>query len=284
MEAWTIQFEPAGLSFTLHTNSEWIGEYFRREYQHLLVNEPGHTHMSLEKKEAAEEGSSYQCTFPNGSISVTSDLSTVLVWLNRNIKKAFQFTDWWPFHSGAVLDSQGRCVLLCGHSGSGKTTLCVFLEQCGWQCLTDDLIWFHKGSSIRPMPVSFNIRDDVVADNIVSPAAFPFWFPDIDGKRRWIYPNGFSPYNGKEICPSAIFMLTFYNGRKAETRRMSASEALQAVLTNAYSSSNMSLNLEMSAKLVKQVPIFRLWYPNCGCGMDEIEKILDGLMTGGENI
>ena len=111
MKIWTIQFAPAGLRFTLNTDSEWISEYFQREYQHLLVDRPGDTtSMTLVVKETAEEGRSYNCTFPDGSISDTADVSTVMAWLNRAIQKAFRFGAWWPFHSGAVIDPQGRCV------------------------------------------------------------------------------------------------------------------------------------------------------------------------------
>ena len=285
MKIWTIQFAPAGLRFTLNTDSEWISEYFQREYQHLLVDRPGDTtSMTLVVKETAEEGGSYNCTFPDGSISDTADLSTVMAWLNRAIKKAFRFGAWWPFHSGAVIDPQGRCVLLCGHSGSGKTTLCVYLAQHGWQCLTDDLVWFQKGGeSIQPMPVSFNIRDDVVRSSVVTQSASPFWFPDIDGNRRWIYPNRFLSGGEKDLRPVAIFLPTFCRGREAESRRMSTNEALKATLTNAYSSSDMPLNLAMSAKLVKQVPVYQLWYPECSVGMKEIVKNLDSQPIGVEN-
>ena len=241
--------------------------------------------MTLVVKETAEEGRSYNCTFPDGSISDTTDLSTVMAWLNRAIKKAFRFGDWWPFHSGAVIDSEGRCVLLCGHSGSGKTTLCVYLAQHGWHCLTDDLVWFQtSGESIWPMPVAFNIRDDVVRTSVVAQAASPFWFPDIDGNRRWIYPNRASSEDEKELRPAAIILPTFRRSRGAESWRMPTNEALKAILTNAYSASDMPLNLAMSARLVKRVPVYQLWYSECSSGMEKIERILNSQPTGGGNL
>ena len=285
MKVWNIQFDPAGLRFTLNTNSDWVSEYFQREYQHLLVDRPGETSMTLIVKETAEEGMSYRCTFPDGSISDTVNLSTVMVWLNRAIKKAFHFEAWWPFHSGAVIDPQGRCVLICGHSGSGKTTLCVYLAQHGWHCLTDDLVWFQKaGKSIRPMPVAFNIREDVVRTSVIAPAISPFWFPDIDGNRRWIYPNCAPSKDEKGLRPSAIILLTFHRSCGAEFWRMPTNESLKAILTNAYSASDMPLNLAMSAGLVKQIPVYQLWYPDCNSGMEKIEKILDSQPTGGGNL
>lgn len=285
IKVWTIQFAPAGLRFTLNTNNEWISEYFQREYQHLLVDRPGDKSMTLVVKETAEEGRLYSCTFPDGSISDTVNLSTVMVWLNRAIKKAFHFEAWWPFHSGAVIDPQGRCVLICGHSGSGKTTLCVYLAQHGWHCLTDDLVWFQKaGKSIRPMPVAFNIREDVVRTSVIAPAISPFWFPDIDGNRRWIYPNRAPSEDEKELHPAAIILPTFRRSHGAKSQRMPTNEALKAILTNAYSASDMPLNLTMSARLVKQVPVYQLCYPECHSGMEEIEKILNGQATGGKKL
>ena len=282
-KAWTIQFVPAGLRFTLNTDSEWIGEYFQREYQHLLVDTQGNTSMTLVIKETAEGGISYNCTLMDGSISDTADLSTVMIWLNRAIKKAFHFGTWWPFHSGVVIDPQDRCVLLCGHSGSGKTTLCVYLAQHGWRCLTDDLVWFQNaGGSIQPMPVAFNVRDDVVRASIIAQTDSPFWFPDIDGNRRWIYPNFAPSEDKKELHPMAIILLTFCHSHEAEFWHMPTNEALKAILTNAYSASDMPLNLKMSARLVKQIPVYQLWYPECSSGMEKIRIILNNQSIGGQ--
>lgn len=276
MKAWTIQFAPAGLWFTLNTNSEWISEYFQREYHHLLVDRPGTASMTLNVKETANGERSYCFTFTDGSVSDTTDLSTVMAWLNRAIKNAFCFGAWWPFHSGVVIAPQGRCVLLCGHSGSGKTTLCVYLAQHGWRCLTDDLVWFHKAEeAIQPMPVAFNIRDDVVRTAVVAQANSPFWFPDIDGNRRWIYPNCFSSESVKKIYPKAIILLNFRPNYGAELWRMTTNEALKVILTNSYSATDMQLNLTMSVRLVKQIPVYQLWYPECNAGMAEIENLLN---------
>ena len=276
--AWTIQFEPANLLFTLNTNSEWISEFFQREYKHLLVDKQGNIVMYLIEKKITEKRILYCCTFPDGSISDTDDLATAMIWINRTIKDSFCPDTWWPFHSGAVVNSRGQCVLLCGKSGSGKTTLCVYLLQHGWQCLTDDLVWFQREKKeMVPMPVSYNIREDVIRNSIVEKSVSSFSFPDINGASRWIYPNSLFPNDRKKMYPKAIILLNFCLDCKAKFQRMGTSEALKAILLNSYSSSDMALNFAMSVQLVKQIPVYQLWYSECKCGMEEIENILDSL-------
>lgn len=276
MEVHSIYFEPAGLRFTLITNSKWLSQYFVREYHNLLTAVTWLNCMTIVEKEVKGGKRLYKCRLTDDTECDTDNLSVVIVWLNKEIKKSYCFEEWWPFHSGMVIDSSGKSVLLCGHSGSGKTTMCVYLAQNGWTCVTDDLVWFDReGKLLCPMPVSFNIRDDVINKVLNDQKYSLYWFPDVNGNGRWIYPNQLDEYGEKIWRPTMIVLLLFRNNQKAEIRRMLTNESLETVLMNGYSSLNIPLNLDMSTKIVRQVPVYQLWYSDCRSGTAMIQRVLD---------
>ena len=189
-KTWTIQYLPAGLSFSLTTNSQEIERFFILEYGRLLVHSAGSVNLTITESRSKAEIPTFICVFPNGSMAETEELSTALYWLINTIKKECKANDWWPFHGGLVMNKDSRTAIICGSTGAGKTTLCVYMAQHGWRCFGDDLIWVNKcDMHISPMPLGFNVRDDVIKKNYISKATSSMCIPSISGEVRWVLPN-----------------------------------------------------------------------------------------------
>lgn len=60
----------------------------------------------------------------------------------------------------AVLERDGRALLLPAHSGSGKSTLCAALSFRGWRLLSDELALVEPGSGrILPLPRPISLKN-----------------------------------------------------------------------------------------------------------------------------
>lgn len=59
-------------------------------------------------------------------------------------------------HAAAV-GMQDKCVLFAGASNSGKSTLSASLSRCGFNLLTDDIVWL-EGSTLDVLAVPFAIK------------------------------------------------------------------------------------------------------------------------------
>jgi HprK-related kinase A len=61
---------------------------------------------------------------------------------------------------GAVLERNGRALLLPGSPGAGKSTLCAALAHSGWRLLSDELTLADlDGARIHPLPRPFSLKN-----------------------------------------------------------------------------------------------------------------------------
>ena len=196
----------------------------------------------------------------------------VFVWLNSEIKNSFHVDRYWPFHAGVLLSKdKSEGTIICGKSGSGKTTFCAQFVARGVECPTDDLLWINESTmDAYPMPVSMNLRDDVINIAGINKQKFNYYFLDIDGRRRWCLENN---------CDYELFKIRSiinvnYNKEKNYIRKLTTAEALKLILTNSYSAINMSLNHKMSAKIVKNISVYELYYTDLNNVSDKLSEIM----------
>ena len=64
---------------------------------------------------------------------------------------------------GAVVERNGRALVLLGASGAGKSTLCAALIIGGWRLLSDELTLITPGScSVVPLPRPISLKNDAI--------------------------------------------------------------------------------------------------------------------------
>lgn len=92
------------------------------------------------------------------------------------IGEAFAFLEWgmnwcvtsychhWLTIHSAVLEKQGRAVLLPAPPGSGKSTLCAALMQNGWRLLSDEMALIDPESGeVTPSPRPISLKNQSIA-------------------------------------------------------------------------------------------------------------------------
>lgn len=120
-----------------------------------------HAHVSLDEAPLRRPGSPRRVRFrvdgrrPHEDRPIGHALA-VLEW-GLNLVVAVRFQGYLLLHS-AVLERNGRALLLPAMPGHGKTTLCAALAHRGWRLLSDEFGIVRPGSSEflplpRPMPL-----------------------------------------------------------------------------------------------------------------------------------
>ena len=65
---------------------------------------------------------------------------------------------------GAVVERDGRALVLLGRTGSGKSTLCAALTISGWRLLSDELTMIVPGTlDVVPLPRPMSLKNDSIA-------------------------------------------------------------------------------------------------------------------------
>lgn len=271
MQKFNISFKPANLQFQVETDCSEIEDYLSHVYKDMLVRKdfiPQHI-MKINIKHQNE----YFVTFPDKDISSTNNICTVLMWINKEIKKAYSVSDYWPFHGGIIYKNKRKAILLFGQSGSGKSTLCFYLLTKRYNCPTDDLVFINKYDlHIVPMPTSINLRDNVI--NLFRQEDhryFDYNFPDINGDNRWVVN---AKRRQRNIELAAIINVTF-NRNENRLQRLNTFESIGAILKNSYSSSDMSLNYAMTSHIVKKFEVYQMQYSSCENALNYVEQILN---------
>ncbi len=173
----------------------------------------------------------------------------------------------------ALLERNGKSLLVSGPSGSGKSTFAVALALQGYRLLADDKCFFKtdKDGNYTFLAVRQSIG---VQPHLWKKFPRLRKFPseiDCDGKRRRIPADSFSKESGDrfQFMPAAILFPHFKKGAKALTEKLPAKEALKRLWTdksNIYNAGRDKKNLGAALfslhQLTKRIPSYEVFYDN----------------------
>ena len=148
----------------LRARADRLLEPLQRLYAHYPVLEGErvfHCHLALEETWGIRPRPGRRVRFtvdgrrPHADLPAEQALA-VLEW-GVNLVTSLRFHRWLMLHA-AVLERNGRALLLPAEPGGGKTTLCAALAHRGWRLLSDEFGLVVPGSTRlvpvpRPMPL-----------------------------------------------------------------------------------------------------------------------------------
>ena len=190
--------------------------------------------------------------FLNGEIQVVSDTPDGMGPLLKDLLLRKALSDHgYLFHlHAAVLERNGRCLLLPGASGSGKTCLTAGLLHAGWNYLSDETAPLdHASLRVRPVPMAMALKKgawDVLQPYQRTIRTLPIHLRE-DGKRvRYLPPPraSMAPDRFDGYPVSWIIFPRFKAGRRSGSLvPVSKSEALQLLFGQCLS---MPVDLDCS--------------------------------------
>src|SRR4051812_28396422 len=163
----------------------------------------------------ARENGTYRVEYEDGSVSGSSDLAVALEVLAAQVRAyvALHAPARIFVHAG-VVGHRGRAIVLPGLSFSGKTTLVVELVAAGATYFSDEFAVLDGDGLVHPFPKPLSIRTEGVSqvDHDVS---------------------AFGGVIGDDALPIGLIALAqFVPGRRWEPTRLSAGQAVLAMLSN----------------------------------------------------
>ena len=167
------------------------------------------------------------------------------------LQQAVALTEWgmnWCIYShahyyliihGAVLERDGRAVLLPAPSGSGKSTLCAALMLSGWRLLSDELIIIDPQSGhIRPVcrPVSLKNESVNVIARFSPDAEITEPIPDTSkGTVAHLKPSSESCARDREVVlPRWVVFPRYQAGSSLQVSPVSRANMFMALVENAF--------------------------------------------------
>jgi hypothetical protein len=181
-----------------------------------------------------------------------------------------------PVHA-ALVELDGRGVLLCGRSGVGKSTLAFACARAGWTYICDDATFLLPGTDIEGIGKSQKVRFREDA---------PCWFPELSGYPAQPRPNGrfaieslTANFPGLRTALRArihhVVLLDREAGLKPHSVRISGRHAVESLLTDMplFNAPVNEFHVSTVNRLL-DVPAWRIVYRNPSEGVTLLNDLL----------
>jgi HprK-related kinase A len=186
------------------------------------------------------------------------------------------------FMHAAVVERDGRAMLMPADSGSGKSTLSAALAWRGWRLLSDEMAVFcFENGHVRPNPRPISLKNNSIA--VI--AAF-----EPRARMSHVYSGtpkgdiGFMQAPAEAVArldetavPGLVVAPSYVAGAAARVVALDRAEGFQLLTDNAVNYASMlRTGFEMLTDIVERCGIYRLTYSN----LDEAIELLDDLHQG----
>lgn len=172
---------------------------------------------------------------------------------------------WLTVHS-AVLERQGRAVLMPGPPGSGKSTLCAWLMHRGWRLLSDELALIDPAEGLltaSPRPVGLKNRSiEVISQRIDSAVIGPLAHDTAKGTVAHLQASADSLARAAEpAVPRWIVFPRFSAGAALQAEPLPRPQALVELASNSFNYHvHGRAGFAALARLVETCDVHRLVY------------------------
>ena len=181
----------------------------------------------------------------------------------------------------AVVERDGRAVVMTGESGAGKSTLAALLMARGWRLLGDEFALLGADGFLHPHPRLISLKNESIA---AVAAALPHavWGPRLlgtpKGDVRHLVPHlggtsaNIRVCNDKVAIPALLLFPRF--GHPPATRQVVPSEAFARLTQASTNYTALGENgFSSLTRFVQQVPAIAIDYPTGDAGTAAVEDL-----------
>lgn len=180
----------------------------------------------------------------------------------------------------AVIQKQGKAIIMPGMPGAGKSTLCAAMCLNDWNLLSDEMALLNPGSlKITPIPRPVSLKNQsiqVIGD--FSPGAIfgPVVNNTLKGTVTHLRPSLQSIHDSDGASTAcAIVFPKYVFGSETKITKKRKSAGLMAILENTFNAHVLGINGFSAAKhLIDECPIYNLEYSSLDEAMLVMEDIL----------
>jgi len=186
------------------------------------------------------------------------------------------------FMHAAVLERDGRALIMPAASGSGKSTLCAALAWRGWRLFSDEMAVFgFETGGLRPNPRPVSLKNnaiDVIAGFEPRARMSRIYHGTPKGDIAFMRPPRDAVARARETAPPGVVVTPIYTeGAAASLAPMERVDGFQLLTGNAINYSSMlQVGFDMLAGIVERCGFYRLTYSK----LDDAIRLLDRLHTG----
>jgi HprK-related kinase A len=166
----------------------------------------------------------------------------------------------------AVVERNGRAMILPAPPGSGKSTLCAGLINRGWRLLSDELALIDPSDSMLtpiPRPVSLkNDSIDIIKTFAPEVVFSPVVHETVKGRVAHMRPHADAVHRSNELArPGWVVLPSYAAGQEARLEPMPKAEALLRMAENSFNyATHGQRGFEVLADIVEQSACFRFSY------------------------
>lgn len=182
----------------------------------------------------------------------------------------------------AVVERNGRALILPAPPGSGKSTLCAGLINRGWRLLSDELALIDPASvMLTPIPRPVSLKNDSI-DIIKSFAPETVFSPivheTVKGRVAHMRPLADAVARSNEHAqPGWVVLPQYVAGQAARLDPMPKAEALLRMAENAFNyATHGQRGFEVLAEVVDQSDCYRFSYGSLDEATELFARLADG--------
>jgi len=200
--------------------------------------------------------------------------------LESSMNLAVATGDYMPLvvHS-AVLERDGRALVMPAPSGSGKSTLCAALAWRGWRLLSDEMSIFcqeTRGLRANPRPVSLkNLSVEVIAAREPQARFSRIYKGTSKGDIAYMQAPTDAVARADEVArPGLVVAPVFRQGSPPIVRPMERSAGFRWLVDNSVNYSSMlQAGFDLLTEFIERCELYSLTYSN----LDEAIELIDRL-------
>ncbi len=179
----------------------------------------------------------------------------------------------------AVLERDGRALVMPAPSGSGKSTLCAALAWSGWRLLSDEMtvFCFDSGNVLpNPRPVSLKNRAvEVVAARAPRARFSRIYRGTNKGDVSYMQPPADAVARAHEPAgPGMVVAPVFRHGAPTTVRKMDRTAGFRWLIDNSVNYSSMlRTGFDLLTDFLEKCELYSLTYSNLDEAIEEIGRL-----------
>ena len=184
----------------------------------------------------------------------------------------------------AVLEKDGKAIVMPGVPGSGKSTLCAAMSLGGWRLLSDEMALMDPAAlDITPVPRPVGLKNEsiqVISTFFPEAKIGPAARDTAKGTVAHLQPTSHSiRQTDAKSRPHAIIFPKYTPGSDLCLQRKSRGRALLEIQENAFNTHVLGkAGFDAVRSIVDQLPVYSLEYSE----LDQALPVMDAILSGEE--